>query len=198
MARRLVLASASESRRRLLKDAGFAPEIIPSDVDESGVGHLKPADAVLELARRKARAVATTVAGPSALVVACDSLLEFDGVPVGKPRSPAEAVARWRQMRGHPGVLHTGHCVIDTSGSREASAVDSAVVRFGNPTDREIEAYVATGEPLHVAGAFTLEGRSAPWIDGIDGDAGTVRGLSLPVLRRLLAELGVELVDLWA
>lgn len=176
------------------------PEIVPSHADESEVGHMKPADAVLELARRKAKAVAEdpqVTAGSDALVVGCDSMLEFGGLAFGKPDSPAEASERWRNMRGHPGILHTGHCVIDSATGAQAGATDSAVVHFGNPTDREIEAYVATGEPLQVAGAFTLEGRSAPFIDGIEGDAGTVRGLSLAVLRRLLAELGVELVDLW-
>lgn len=198
---RLVLASASESRRRLLEDAGFAPEIIASQVDESDVEHLMPAEAVLELSRRKARAVAAEVrrtGRTDALVVGCDSMLELDGAALGKPGSAAEAMQRWRQMSGRAGVLHTGHCVIDTGTGREAAATDGAIVRFGHPSDRELAAYAATGEPLQVAGAFTLEGRSAPWIDGIEGDAGTVRGLSLPVLRRLLAELGVELVDLWA
>ena len=195
---RLVLASSSESRRRLLEDAGFAPEVIASHADETGVEHLTPTDAVLELARRKARAVAVELSSADALVLGCDSMLELDGAALGKPGSPAEAAQRWRQMSGRTGVLHTGHCVIDPGTGREAAATDGAVVRFGHPSEREIEAYVATGEPPTVAGAFTLEGRSAPWIDGIEGDAGTVRGLSLPVLRRLLAELGVELIDLWA
>ena len=197
MHRRLVLASASESRRRLLEDAGFAPEVIPSHADEDGVEHLKPADAVLELARRKARAVASTLPQRAALVLACDSLLELEGTAPGKPLSSDEATARWRLMRGRAGVLHTGHCVIDTATGAEASATDGATVWFGHPSDREIEAYVASGEPLHVAGAFTLEGRSAPWIDRIEGNDGTVRGLSLPTLRRLLGDLGVDLVDLW-
>jgi septum formation protein len=118
-------------------------------------------------------------------------------VALGKPITPDDATARWHRMRGRAGVLYTGHCVIDTLSGAEASAVDGATVRFGHPSDREIDAYVASGEPLHVAGAFTLEGRSAPWIEGIEGNDGTVRGLSLPVLRGLLAELGVDLVDLW-
>lgn len=200
MPRRLVLASSSESRRRLLEDAGFAPEVIPSHADESGVEHLAPADAVLELARRKARAVAAepTIRGSvGALVVGCDSLLELDRTALGKPTSAADAVARWRQMSGRAGVLHTGHCVVDANSRKEAAATDSAVVHFGYPSDHELEAYVATGEPLQVAGAFTLEGRSAPWIHRIEGDAGTVRGLSLAVLHKLMAELGVALVDLW-
>lgn len=202
MPRRLILASSSESRRRILEDAGFAPEVVPSHVDESGVEHLKPADAVLELARRKARAVAAVLdpaanASGAPLIVAGDSMLEFDGAALGKPGTPAEATRRWRQMSGRSGALHTGHCVIDTATGNEAAATDSATVHFGSPSQRELEAYVATGEPLQVAGAFTLEGRSAPWIEGIEGDAGTVRGLSLAVVRRLLLQLGVDLVDLW-
>jgi septum formation protein len=206
MPRRLILASSSESRRRLLVDAGFTPEVVPSHADESGVEHLKPFDAVLELAIRKTRAVAgglppdpvhPAAVGSGALVIGCDSMLEFDGASLGKPESPTEAARRWRQMSGRAGILHTGHCVIDTASGQEAAATDSATVRFGTPSERELDAYIATGEPLHVAGAFTLEGRSAPWIEGIEGHAGTVRGLSLAVLRRLLEQLGVELVDLW-
>jgi septum formation protein len=124
-------------------------------------------------------------------------MLELDGKALGKPVSAAEATARWHEMSGRAGTLHTGHCVIDASSGREAARTDGAVVRFARPSDHQIEKYVASGEPLQVAGAFTLEGRSAPFIDGIEGDAGTVRGLSLRVLRELLSELGVDLVDLW-
>ncbi|MFD9910821.1 Maf family protein, partial [Streptomyces sp. NPDC059063] len=133
-----------------------------------------------------------------ALVVGCDSVLELDGQALGKPADAEEATARWKAMRGRAGVLQTGHSVYDTESGRHASAVASTVVRFGEPTDAEIAAYVASGEPLHVAGAFTLDGRSAPFIDGIDGDHGNVIGLSLPLLRRLLAELGVGITQLWA
>jgi septum formation protein len=134
-----------------------------------------------------------------ALVVGCDSVLDIDGVAHGKPADAEEATARWKQMRGRAGVLRTGHCVIDTAaGNRRASAVASTTVRFGEPSDAEIAAYVASGEPVHVAGAFTLDGRSAPFIEGIEGDPGTVIGLSLPLLRGLLAELGVAITDLWA
>ena len=192
--RRLVLASASPARLRLLRDAGLAPDVVVSGVPEDGVPGT-PAEVALELAVRKAQAVAA--GAPDALVVGCDSVLELDGQALGKPVDAADAVARWHAMRGRSGTLHTGHCVVDTATGTSAAAVASTVVRFGTPTDAEIDAYVASGEPLHVAGAFTLDGRSAPFLDGIDGDAGNVIGLSLPLLRTLLAKVGTELVDLW-
>jgi septum formation protein len=151
------------------------------------------------LAEAKAGAVAASGTAPEgALVVGCDSMLEFDGEVLGKPASPDEAVERWRRMRGRCGTLLTGHCVVDTDARQVVADVAATVVRFGSPTDAEIDAYVGTGEPLHVAGAFTLDGRSAPFVDGIEGDHGNVIGLSLPLLRRLLAELGVEVTSLWA
>jgi septum formation protein len=194
--RRLVLASASPARLGLLRAAGFAPEVVVSGVDESAVDAPDSQTLVRRLAGAKAAAVAALA--PDAIVVGCDSVLDLDGRPLGKPVVAAEAVARWHAMRGRSGTLATGHCVIDTRTGAQAEGVATTVVRFGHPTDEEIVAYVATGEPLGVAGAFTLDGRSAPFVDGIDGDHGNVIGLSLPLLRTLLAQLGVGVVDLWA
>jgi septum formation protein len=197
--RRLVLASASPARLRLLRDAGLAPDVIVSGASEEGTDHLPPAEAVVVLARRKVAAVAGRLRdGEEALIIGCDSLLEFDGRARGRPPTPEAARLLWRQLRGRTGHLHTGHHLLDTATGAEAAATDTALVRFGSPTEREIDAYVTTGEPLHVAGGFTLEGFGAPWIDGIDGNYGTITGLSLPVLRHLLRQVGVELIDLWA
>ena len=193
---RLVLASASPARRTLLTAAGIAFEPIVSGVDESAVREDDPATLSLTLAKLKARAVADRLTGDR-LVIGCDSLLEFEGEGLGKPASADEAVARWRRMRGRPGVLHTGHCLIDLGTGKQAEAVASTVVHFADLSDQEIEAYVGTGEPLHVAGGFTIDGRGAPFVLRIEGDHGTVVGLSLPLLRELLASLDVPLSTLW-
>ncbi|WP_030241635.1 nucleoside triphosphate pyrophosphatase [Streptomyces sp. NRRL S-350] len=195
--RTLVLASASPARLGLLRQAGLDPRVVVSGVDEDAITAATPAELALVLAEAKAKAVAAGLAGGE-LVIGCDSVLELDGQALGKPADAAEALARWQSMRGRAGVLRTGHCVIDTATGRQASATASTTVRFGTPDDDEIAAYVASGEPLHVAGAFTLDGRSAPFVDGIDGDPGNVIGLSLPLLRRLLAELDLRITDLWA
>jgi septum formation protein len=142
--------------------------------------------------------VAASARAAGALVIGCDSVLELDGRPLGKPADAEDAVARWKAMRGRTGVLETGHCLIDTADGRRLSATASTTVRFGEPSDAEIAAYVASGEPLEVAGAFTLDGLSGPFIDSIDGDPANVLGLSLPLLRRMLGELGLSITDLWA
>jgi septum formation protein len=196
--RTLVLASASPARLGLLKQAGLDPRVVVSGVDEDAITAATPA----ELARVLAEAKAAAVAGGGELdggelVIGCDSVLELDGVALGKPADAAEALARWQAMRGRSGVLQTGHCVIDTASGKQVSETCSTTVRFGTPDDAEVAAYVASGEPLYVAGAFTLDGRSAPFIEGIEGNAGNVIGLSLPLLRRLLADLGVRITDLW-
>ncbi|GAB7182721.1 nucleoside triphosphate pyrophosphatase [Kitasatospora sp. Ki12] len=194
--RSLVLASASPARLGLLRQAGLDPRVVVSGVDEDAITAASPAELALVLAEAKAKAVAAELADGE-LVIGCDSVLELDGLALGKPADAAEAVARWQSMRGRAGVLRTGHCVIDTATGRQSSATASTTVRFGTPDDEEIAAYVASGEPLYVAGAFTLDGRSAPFVEGIDGDPGNVIGLSLPLLRRLLADLDVRIVDLW-
>jgi len=192
---RLVLASASPARLATLRSAGLDPDVVVSGVDESQVRTADPAALAGELARLKARAVAPKV--PDAVVVGCDSVLGLHGAVHGKPADPAEAVARWRTMRGRSGVLHTGHCVITPEG-RELFRSAATTVHFADVTDAEIEAYVATGEPLQVAGAFTVDGLGGAFVRGIEGDHHNVVGISLPLLREMLAELDVVWVDLWS
>ncbi|MEV1285818.1 nucleoside triphosphate pyrophosphatase [Micromonospora sp. NPDC049679] len=199
---RLVLASQSPARRKSLQAAGINPEVLVSGVDESAVKAQDAETLCLTLAQMKAESVAhrlrpEAASGRDLLVLGCDSLLAFDGEIFGKPVSADDAVARWREMRGRSGVLHTGHCVIDVSGGGRAEAVASTTVHFADVTDAEIEAYVGTGEPLHVAGAFTIDGLGGPFVERVEGDPGTVVGLSLPLLRRLLAQLDRQITDLW-
>jgi septum formation protein len=191
----LVLASASPARLALLRGAGLDPKVIVSGVDESAFRADTPAALVALLAQAKAGTVAARL--DRGLVIGCDSMLDLDGRALGKPGSAEEATALWREMSGRTGTLLTGHCLVDAATGRRAAAVAATSVRFGEPSDDEIAAYVASGEPLRVAGAFTLDGRGGWFVDGIDGDHGNVLGISLPLLRRLLAELGVAVPTLW-
>jgi septum formation protein len=192
----IVLASSSPTRLTVLRTAGLEPKVLVSGVDESAFSADTPAELAGLLAEAKAAAVASGL--PDGLVIGCDSLLDLDGRALGKPASAAEVVERWREMSGRTGTLVTGHCVINAGTGQRAAAVAATRVRFGTPSEREIAAYVASGEPLAVAGAFTLDGRGGWFVEGIDGDHGTVLGISLPLLRRLLAELGFSVTELWA
>ena len=195
----IILASASPARLAVLRAAGLDPQVRVSGVDESALSAASPAVTPVELAGLLAQAKATAVAAglASGLVIGCDSLLDLDGRALGKPATAEQAAGRWREMSGRTGTLVTGHCVINAATGQQAAAVAATQVRFGTPSEQEIAAYVASGEPLAVAGAFTLDGRGGWFVDGIDGDHGTVLGISLPLLRRLLADLGVAVTDLW-
>lgn len=191
---RVVLASASPARLATLRAAGIDPEVIVSGVDEDRISSTDPANLAAALAQLKCRAVSEQV-GPDALVIGCDSVLAFEGEIFGKPAGPVEAAGRWRRMRGGSGILHTGHCV--RRGGEEFLETASTVVHFAAITDAEIDAYVATGEPLSVAGAFTIDGLGGAFVTGIEGDHHNVVGLSLPLLRDLVGDLGIRWIDLW-
>jgi len=208
---RVVLASASPARLAVLRAAGLDPEVIVSGVDEDalianssgGAGGRPPganrAQTTAELTGLLAAAKADVVAGlvDAGLVIGCDSMLDLDGRALGKPADAAEAVTRWQDMRGRSGTLYTGHCVIDAASGKRAEAVAATTVRFGSPTDEEIDTYVGTGEPLGMAGAFTIEGLGGWFVDSIDGDHNNVIGISLPLLRTLLLEFGLTIPRLW-
>ncbi|GIF10873.1 Maf family protein [Actinoplanes teichomyceticus] len=195
---RLILASASPARRALLTGAGIDAEVIVSGVDESVVEAEDAYTLSLALARMKARTVAAELpADPSALVLGCDSVLAFEGEVFGKPADAQQAVQRWMAMRGKSGVLHTGHHLTGLVSGLQAEGVGTTVVHFADVTDAEIEAYVASGEPLQVAGGFTLDGRGGAFVERIEGDPGNVIGLSLPLLRTLLAEMDIPITALW-
>jgi septum formation protein len=194
----LVLASASPARLATLRSAGVEPVVIVSGVDESRLDGLPPAELALQLAELKCAAVAGGDGLPvGALVLGCDSVLELDGEALGKPRDPEEATRRWRAMRGRTGVLRTGHSLRDTATGRVAAATASTTVHFAELSDEEVAAYVATGEPLDVAGAFTVDGLGGAFVTGIEGDHHNVVGVSLPLLRELVAELGHSWTRLW-
>ena len=193
----LVLASASPARLATLRAAGVEPLVIVSGVDETQVADVPPVELALQLAELKCAAVAGRDEVPAgALVLGCDSVLELDGEPFGKPEDAATARERWRTMRGRSGVLHTGHAL--QQGDRVAAATASTVVHFADLSDDEIDAYVATGEPLQVAGAFTVDGLGGAFVTGIEGDHHNVVGVSLPLLRDLVAELGHRWTSLWS
>jgi len=195
--KRIVLASASPARKRLLISSGIDPQIIVSGVDEEDpkITALSPSEMVVALAIMKAHAVKDQV-GPGALIIGCDSTFEFQEKSLGKPLTHEVAIARSKELRGNFGLLHTGHCIIDTDQGIEISDISTSKVYFANMSDSEIESYVATGEPLNVAGGFTLDGLSAPFISRIEGDPTSIIGLSLPLLRRAVNSLGLNWFDI--
>ena len=204
---RLVLASASPARRAVLRAAGIEPVVRVSGVDEEAISaalpDASPEELVTALAQEKADAVAadTAIEHPDVVVVGCDSMLHIDGELVGKPGSAEVALRRWRQLAGGTGELLTGHAVVRLRAGRRwasASGTQRTLIRFGSPSEAEIEAYVGTGEPLAVAGGFTLDGLGGWFVDGIDGDPSSVIGISLPLTRRLLADVGVSVLSLWS
>jgi septum formation protein len=193
-----VLASASPARLSLLRQAGLAPEVVVSNVDESAVRAPRVAEQVALLASAKAAEVARKET--DALVIGADSLLEFRGQPLGKPTDAGQARERWQRMAGRSGILHTGQALFDVRDGAVVSrdiAVASTVVYFATPTPEELESYLATGEPLAVAGAFTLDGLGAPFVRRVEGDPAAVVGLSLTVLRTQLSKRGLAITDLW-
>lgn len=191
----IVLASRSPARLATLRAAGIEPEVVVSGIDEEAIVATDPVALVAALARAKAESVAALLPAGERIVIGCDSVLAFAGEIHGKPADAAEATARWRQLRGRTGVLHTGHHVIRGAGSR--TAVASTTVHFADLSDAEIAAYVATGEPIEVAGAFTIDGLGGAYVTGIDGDHHAVVGISLPLLRTMLADLGLAWHTLW-
>jgi septum formation protein len=193
---RLVLASQSPARLAVLRGAGLDPQVIVSGVDEDAFSAESTAELTAVLAAAKASAVAASL--DDGIVVGCDSMLDLHGTAYGKPADVAEAADRWRQMSGQCGTLYTGHCVIDVATGKRVEDVAATTIRFGTPSEEEISAYVSTGEPLAMAGGFTIEGLGGWFVDSIDGDHSNVIGISLPLLRRLFGSLGVTIPQLWA
>lgn len=191
-----VLASASPARRKLLTDAGIAAYICPSHFDEDQVQHVDPVELVNTLAQGKAETVAPQF--NNALVLGCDSVLALDGETYGKPETPEEAIARWQRMRGQVGELYTGHALIDTARQRSVVRCQVTRVFFSQVSDRQIAAYVATGEPLKCAGAFAIDGQGSVFVEKLEGCHSNVIGLSMPLLRQLIEELGYDITDFWS
>lgn len=196
----VILASASPSRRRLLDSVGVVHTVMVSGVDEELAEYkeLSPSELVLALAIMKAHTVAAKIKNAEShgsIIIGSDSTFEFEGQSLGKPLNAANAIARCKEIRGKSGTLHTGHCIIDTSQGIEISDIASTTVHFTEMSDGEIEDYVATGEPLQVAGGFTLDGLSAPFIHAIEGEPSNVIGLSLPLVRKAFASLGYQWFD---
>lgn len=202
IAMRIVLASQSPARLRVLRDAGIEPIVHVSHVDEEAIEATmpgaSPGELCFALARAKAEAVAPHYASdPSAVVIGCDSVFDVDGHAFSKARDEAELRDRWSRVLGRTGILRTGHWVIVPSTGAAVGAVASTAVHMGDPTPAELDAYVASGEPLQVAGGFTLDGYGGAFVTGIEGDPSNVIGLSLPTLRRLVNEIGITWTDLW-
>jgi septum formation protein len=196
---RFILASQSPARRRLLQQAGIEPECIPSGFDEDSIKSRNPANLVETLALSKAQVVARTINGP-AMLLGCDSILAINGEIHGKPTSHQDAIDRWHYMRGRVGEIYTGHALIQLSrggGSRELVRCGMTQVHFAQVTDAQIRAYVATGEPMECAGCFTLEGKGSLFVEKIQGCHTNVIGLSMPLLRQMLLELGEDVTQLW-
>lgn len=196
----LVLASSSPARLQILRAAGVVPTVHVPGVDESSVTASDPEQLATELARLKGEAVLAELGtGADVAIIACDSVLELDGEIHGKPHTDEVVRERWRRMRGRTGHLVTGHHLVVVRDGEVHRATDAAstAVTFADVTDAEIEAYIATGEPHHCAGAFTIDGYGGPFVERVDGDPHTVIGLSLPLLRRMLADAGVAWPSLW-
>jgi len=206
---RLVLGSASPGRRKVLRQAGIEPLVVVSGVDEDAIlaalgPRAAPAEVTSALATAKAEQVAKNLdhaIAADCVVIGCDSMLDVDGELKGKPESPQAARQQWQQMAGRAGHLHTGHCLIrlkDNETAYQGTATAVTTVRFGTPAEDDLRAYIDSGEPLNVAGAFTLDGLGGWFIDGVDGDPSSVVGISLPLTRGLLALAGLSVSRLWA
>jgi septum formation protein len=193
----VILASSSTSRLRLLESAGITPKVLISGVDEeaSEFDLLSPAELVIALAILKAHTVKES-APENSIIIGCDSTFEFNGKSLGKPGNRENAIARCKELSGKSGYLHTGHCLIDLKQGIELSERSTAKVQFAQMTEAEIIDYVDSGEPLHVAGGFTLDGLSAPFITNIEGDPSGIIGLSLPLLRKMVISLGYSWPEL--